>query len=647
MFAISYSTVYKRNINLQFPTLGNRGLTALGSPGKSLEETSMPTKYRRGLLLLALGLTGLIVQSIYAQDDPAIERMRKDITFLASDECEGRGVGTLGLDLAAQYIAVQFSRAGLKPGGVNGTYFQPFPFATNAQLDGESTLVLSGKGEKERALKQGVDFQVLGTSAPGKLTAPIVFVGYGATARGISYDDYAGMDVKGKIVIALRRLPRWTDKEKPFDGVNKDELASLDVKLYRAQASKAAAIILVNDASEAKDELMPFAAMAKGITTTSIPFVQMKRGVLDDLLQSSIGKSLADVEKEIDKDLKPQSTVLGSWKLSMDVKVKRQETIVKNVIGYLDGSGPLADETIVVGAHYDHLGYGGPGSLAPKEKGKIHHGADDNGSGTTSVIELARRFGAMKDRQGRRMVFMTFSAEERGLIGSRHYCRVEPLFPLKNTAAMFNLDMVGRLKDPPENGKSKLLVLGTDSGKGFPELLNKLNPGFDLVKDGSVFGASDHFSFYQQKIPVLFFWTGTHPDYHRPTDTSDKINVAGMKRIADFSEKIIDHLRTDPKRPEYVQATTPFKGGGNFPKMGILPDYMFGGKGVLVEGVSPGGPAEQGGMKKGDVIIEIAGKAVPNVNGYMAVLQTQKSGVAVEVKVLRDSKEMQLKVTPK
>jgi hypothetical protein len=373
----------------------------------------------------------------------------------------------------------------------------------------------------------------------------------------------------------------------------------------------------------------------------------MKRTVLNRILQESTGKSLQDFEKAIDADLKPHTSLLKNVQITLDVKVKRQETIVKNVIGVLEGSGPLANETIVIGAHYDHLGYGGPGSLAPKEKGKIHHGADDNGSGTTSVIELARRFGAMKERQGRRMVFMTFTAEERGLIGSRHYCQ-DPLFPLKDTAAMFNLDMVGRLKDPPKDGKSKLLVLGTASSKGFEDLVMKLNPGFDIVKDGSVFGASDHFSFYQKNIPVLFFWTGTHPDYHRPTDTSDKINVPGMKRIVDFSERVINELRTDPKRPEFTPIKSTFTGGGpKGPRMGILPDYEFGGKGVRIDGVSAGGPAAEAGMKQGDIIIEIGGAAIPNVDGYMKALQSQKAGVTIQVKVLRDSKEVQLKVTPK
>ena len=311
---------------------------------------------------------------------PSAARTRKDITFLASDDCEGRGVGTLGLDLAAQYIAVQFAHAGLKPGGVNGTYFQPFPFATTAKLDGTSELRINGKGNV-RDLKQGDDFQVLGSSGPAApFTAPVVFVGYGVTARGIPYDDYAGVDVKGKIVIALRRVPRWNNKEKPFDGANKDALAAPDAKQYRAQAAKAAAIILVNDATEAKDDLIPFATLSKNISTISIPFVQMKREVLDDLLKTSTGKSLAETEKAIDADLKPQSVELKQ-SITLNVKIKRQETMVKNVIGYLEGSGPLANETIVVGAHYDHLGYGGFGSLAGKAA---------NGKSITAPMTMAR-----------------------------------------------------------------------------------------------------------------------------------------------------------------------------------------------------------------------------------------------------------------
>jgi hypothetical protein len=598
-------------------------------------------------ILLAGGVPAQEQKDPKEQKDPIVERMRKDITFLASDECEGRGVGTKGLDKAADFIADEFTRAGLKPAGIKGSWFQPFPFATNAELDGDSTMVLSGPKGQSITLKQGTDFQVLGLSGPGKVKAPLVFVGYGATARGINYDDYANMDVAGKAVVALRRLPRWKNERQPFDGSNKDELASLENKQTTALANKAGALILVNDASELpKDELVSFKAMAKGISTVSIPFVQIKRSVLQDVLNKIDKQGLEDIEKAIDADLKPHSRVLQGWTVDLDVKIKRKEVMVKNVIGVLEGEGPLAQETVVVGAHYDHLGYGGRGSLAKDKKKDIHHGADDNASGTTTVIELARRFGAMKNRKGRRLVFMTFTAEESGLIGSRHYCRVAPLFPLEDTVAMFNLDMVGRLRDTPKGGK--LLVEGTDTAKEFDDLVAKLNPGFEVVKEKSVFGASDHYSFYTKKIPVIFFWTGNHSDYHRPSDTADKINVVGMKRIADYAERVIDNLRTEAKRPEYV--AVPLRSGGgasNFPKLGIMPDYTFGGKGVLVEGIIQGGAAEKAGLKKGDVIIEIGRQPVPNVDGYMAALRKQRSGTEIDIKVLRDGKELQLTATPK
>ena len=616
----------------------------------------MPTTFRRALLFtFALCLTGSLAGWVLAQDDAIEARMRKDITFLASDECEGRGVGTKGLELAAEYIAKQFKDAGLKPGGVDGTYFQPFPFSGSAELDGTSTLVLHGpKGEKIK-LKQGPDFRVIGFSAAGKLTAPLVFAGYGVKARTIDYDDYKGIDVEGKVVVTLRKLPRWNSKDFKFDGANKDELSALEYKQLTGHANKAAAVILVNDETEMpNDRLLPFATAAKSNTTISIPYVQLKRSAIEDILRSTTGMGLAETEKAIGGDLKPRSAPLTGWTVELDVKINRQKVVVKNILGVVEGKGPLANETIVIGAHYDHVGYGEFGSLGgPDKQGDIHHGADDNGSGTTSIIELARRFGAMKDREGRRLVFMTFTAEERGLIGSRFYTTT-PLFPLKDTVAMVNLDMVGRVKETKDGSPAKLLVLGTESSKDFDALVNKHNPGFNLVKDtnpAAWFG-SDHYSFYQQKIPVIFFWTGDHPDYHRPTDTADKINVAGMKKVADLTERVVASLAADEKRPDYLPVKSTFKmggpnRGGDAPKLGIRPDYNFPGKGVLVEDVPDGGPAQLAGLKAGDIIIELAGKATPNVTAYMALMRQQKANVAIEIKLIRDKKEMSLKVTPK
>jgi hypothetical protein len=604
----------------------------------------------RGAIALTL-VAWTTLSLLHGQDANPIEaRMRKDITYLASDECEGRGVGTKGLDLAADYIAKQFAASGLKPGGVDGGWFQPFPFVTSSELDGASALTLKGPNGQTIELKQGTDYQLFGLSGGGKVSAPLVFVGYGATAPSINYDDYKGIDVAGKVVVLIRRAPRWNSKEMPFDGKRKDEHAALENKLGLAEANKAAAVLLVNDGTEvdAGDPLSKFETTAKAPSNSSVPFVHLKRAVLDDILRSSTGASLVDTEKAIDRDLKSKSAELKGWSITLDAKVKRKADMVKNVIGVLEGSGPLANETIVIGAHYDHLGYGGRGSRDPKNKA-IHHGADDNGSGTTAVLELSRRFGAMKGREGRRLVFMTFTAEEMGLIGSRFYTKRQPLFAIKDTAAMVNLDMVGRLRPDPTTKKEKVLVEGSGTAKTFDALLDKYNPGFQLSKKPGGNGPSDHDSFYNVKVPVIFLWTGLHEEYHKPTDTSDKINVDGMRRITDYAEKIIAELATDKDRPVYVEVAgsfTPGGGGPKGPRLGIAPDYEEDKKGVVVGSVSKDGPAEKGGIQKGDLIVEIAGKAVTNINTYMAIMGQQKSGQPLEIGVLRDGKKLQLKVVP-
>jgi Zn-dependent M28 family amino/carboxypeptidase len=374
-------------------------------------------------------------------------------------------------------------------------------------------------------------------------------------------------------------------------------------------------------------------------------------------------KSVADIETLIDKDLTPRSFEIKGWKADAEVAVNRDEYKVKNVVGVLDGAGPLADETIVLGAHYDHVGFGNYGSLGGAAgRGKIHFGADDNASGTTGLIELARRYGAMKDRQGRRMVFIAFSAEELGLYGSVHYCKA-PLYPLEKTAAMINMDMIGRSKPVPADWlgvfkQDRLVVYGTGTGDGFNELVDKANAKveFKLSRLASGTGPSDHDSFYRKKVPVLFLYTGTHGEYHRPTDVPEKINVPAMKKVADFVQVLADDLTTREARPKYQET----KGGWTDPTdpravptrpkgptLGIRPgNYEAEDGGLLVDGVTPGGPAEKGGIKDGDVIVEIGGKPVKNIGGYMSAMSAQKAGTPTEVVVMRKGQKVTLKVTP-
>jgi hypothetical protein len=587
-----------------------------------------------------------------ADNEASEARLRRDITFLASDECEGRGPGTKGIDKAADYIANEFKKAGLKPGGPRGSYFQPFTIsAGKSVLKDKGKLVLRGPLGQQIELTPGKDFTITGASGSGSLTAPLVFAGHGATAPRIGYDDYKGVDVAGKVVVLLRRVPRYDNAQVPFDGQAKDNHAALVTKFANAESRRAAAVLLVNDSSEipAKgDELLSFDAPQLRGTSFSIPVLHVRRSVLDPVLLSSLGSGLRELEQDLSRDLQPRSAPLKGWSARVEAPVERPTIPVKNVIGVLEGSGPLANETVVIGAHYDHLGYGaGFGSLAPaQDRGtKIHHGADDNGSGTTSVMELARRFAAMKDRKGRRLVFMTFSGEERGLLGSRYYCNQQPLFPLKDTVAMVNLDMVGRLPDET----SKLLVEGIGTAKGFDKLVTDLGEKhkFQLVKKQGGLGPSDHDSFCRKDIPVLFLWTGLHKDYHRPSDTSDKINVSGMRRIAGMAEDIIARLAAEADRPQFVKVSTPTTGPvrGKGPRLGIQPNYEDDKEGLLIDGVAAGGPAEKAGLKAGDRIIEIAGRAVRNIQTYTAVMAAQQPGRTIEVGILRGGKKLTLKVT--
>jgi Zn-dependent M28 family amino/carboxypeptidase len=307
---------------------------------------------------------------------------------------------------------------------------------------------------------------------------------------------------------------------------------------------------------------------------------------------------------------------------------------------------------VVVGAHYDHLGYGGRSSLAPdKNKKQIHYGADDNASGTAALIELARAFGQQPKREGRRLVFMAFSAEEMGLLGSRHYCEKQPIFPLDSTVAMVNLDMVGRMAPDGKSKKGVLTIQGVGTAKNFKELVDGISKetDFHVVKKEGGIGPSDHASFYRKNIPVLFFFTGTHKDYHRPSDTAEKINYGDMVAITALAERITQTLATDRKRPEYVKVAGGDESPGivpGMPKLGIMPNYASDAKGVLVGGVKEGGPAEKGGLKAGDQIVEIAGKQVTGIENYMVIMGQQRAGQPLEIRVLREGKELKLRVTP-
>ncbi len=481
----------------------------------------------------------------------------------------------------------------------------------------------------------------MGLGGRGADKAPAVFAGYGITSDKAKYDDYAGLDAAHKIVILLRGAPSSSDKDNARELMNG---ASFARKIATAEKHHAAAVLIVNDADtvRAGDDLLDFNYTAFGRSAGKIPVCHLQRAVLEMMLPGGTD-TLTAIEKDIQRDLKPQSRDLPGWTVGVDVRMHRGMMDVKNVVGVLEGAGPLANETVIVGAHYDHLGYGVGGSLAGLKKMAIHHGADDNASGTTTMMELARRFAAMPKREGRRLVFMAFSGEELGLYGSAHYCK-HPLYPLKDTASMYNLDMVGRLRLDKATGKPKLLSEGSGTAKPFLELLNQLAQKYDfkMVNKASGLGPSDHMSFCLKNVPVLFVWTDYHDDYHRPSDTSDKINVAGMRRIADLSQDAITAL-TNMDKPAFIKVKTA-SATANGPRLGIRPGDG-GGKGVLIDETVEDEPAAKAGLKKDDLIVALAGKPVKSLPDLLAILKNQKGGETVEVGMLRNARPMTVKVT--
>jgi S1-C subfamily serine protease len=633
----------------------------------------------------------LVLTAVRADDAAEAQaRLLKDLTYLTSDECEGRGVGTKGIDLAADHIAREFAKAGLKPGGDRGTYFQNFQVSAAARVERTPTLVLTGPLGQTITLEADHNFTIQRPSGSGKADAPIVFAGYGLSSAKVGYDDYAGLDVAGKVVVVLRRSPRLGNSyADPFGATDRTvdafELRD-DAKALNAEAHKAAAVLLVNASDVLATDGRPaggrggrggfggFGAPGNGDTLTpspragnrgggdtitprvsgaevaGIPVVQVKRALVDDMLRAA-GEELTEVEKDIDATLKPHSRALTGWTCHIEAAVKQTRVPVKNVIGVLEGSGPHKDETVVIGAHYDHVGYGNGvggfgggstfggigafGSPVVRDAAKmVHHGADDNASGTVSVIELARRFAAHPERRGRRLVFIAFTAEESGLIGSQYYAR-HPVFPLEKTVAMTNFDMIGRLQD------DRLEVTGVGTAKGLEALIDRLaaKHKFKLTKVQTGFGPSDHQSFTLHGVPALEFFTGFHEQYHMPSDRVETINVPGLARVVDLVTDVVTEFGTREQRLEYVKVTTPYPRTTALwsltSSFGVVPHATDHKGGILVDLVFDNTPAARAGLKKGDRIVAVGGQAAGDLQTYLRAVRTLPVGEKVEVFAVR------------
>jgi hypothetical protein len=581
------------------------------------------------------------------------------VSFLAADAREGRAPGTKGIEDAALYIADTFRQLGLKPPpGANG-YFQKFNLTGRPRLGEPLELFVATPDETLRA-EPKTEFSPLAIGSAGTAEKlPIVFAGYGITAKDsaakLDYDDYAGVDVHDKAVLIIRREPQQDRDDSPFAGKKTSDYATFRHKATNAFQHGAAVVLLVNDlAGLGKDQDNVLSLVAGGPEAiTKLPFTMLSRAFADRVLAAAGEPSLAELEAQIDSDLKPRSRPLKGVSLSAKLTIERPAVETKNVIGVIEGVGPQAEQTVIVGGHYDHLGRGGlmSGSLAFLSS-DIHNGADDNASGTSMMMELARRLAARRDPLPRRVAFMAFSGEERGLLGSQHYVD-HPLYPLSQTVMMVNFDMVGRL-----NGKNELTMIGTGTSPGIDALVDALGKtsGFTIKKVNGLadgFGGSDHQSFYAKNIPVLFAFTGMHSDYHRPSDDSDRINYAGMARIADYLELILLDIVRRPDRPAFARLAPPSRNNrqaqsasaGMGVTLGVMPDYSDEAKdGMKLSGVRDGGPAAKAGLKGGDSIIRIGGKPIGTIYDYMESLKVYKPGDKLEVVVRRDGKEVKLQV---
>ncbi len=565
-------------------------------------------------------------------------RYLEDVKYLASPELKGRGTGAEGLEKAADFLAKRFKEAGLQPLG--RSYFQRFPVTTNAKLGSGNRFEVIENGRK-KTLQFGRDFQPFNFSSSGKFSGRLVFAGYGITAPEYGYDDYAGVDVRGKVVIVLRYEPQEANENSVFAGRLYTDHAQSWSKAVNAKRKGAAGVILVNNRRGYRD-LDKF-GRAAGPADAGIPFIQVKREIVEGWI-SAAGKNLAELEAEIDNDLKPRTFALpDSLEVSAVTDLKREVKTVRNVWGYLPGE---TDEYVIVGAHYDHVGLGEQYSMAPSAVGTVHPGADDNASGTAGVIELARWF-ASQPKLKRGILFVAFAGEELGLLGSRYYVDHPPL-PLEKAVAMINLDMIGRLRD------SKVYIGGARTGTTFQALLEeefaKHNLKMDLSGEVEV-GSSDHASFTSKQVPVLFFFSGLHADYHRPSDTWDKIAAPEAAELLRVVAGVTKALAEGEQRPQFVKVEVPHAGAvagggsGYGPWFGSVPDFGETPQGVRFADVTPGSPAAQAGLRGGDILVEFDGAPVQNLHDFTYALRAKKPGDEVTVKVLRGTETVTAKVT--
>jgi aminopeptidase YwaD len=702
---------------------------------------------RTSALLLSLALLApvALAQSDAKPSVPDVERLRAHVTLLASDKLEGRRTGTPGAQEAARYVAREFMRLGLAPGGNTPTddlsersYLQEFPYVAGVELGKGNALTATRRvTDPSQGAPLAIDFRVgedwmpLGFSSNSRVEGAVVFVGYGITAADQNHDDYKGADVRDKIAVAFAGTP---DGDNPHGRFTR--AGELRFKAAAARAAGARALVVVAAEEKFSDDKLSRLRYDNAGGDAGLHVAAVSRQAAAKVLGLVSPSSLDDFEKKLRERLSTpaggpalvahgaEGPRLQGVELKLTTDVVRKNAPAANVVGVLEGSDPkLKSEFIVVGAHYDHLGTGGEGSGSLGREGEIHHGADDNASGTAGLLELARLFSRERATTRRTLVFVAFGGEEEGLVGSSHYVQ-NPARPLEQTVAMLNMDMIGRLRERVLN------VGGVGTAGEWRKIVEEANRGYDVKLDSSVtgdaaptvpapggdvkaetkkgeaqetggdgksgekgqaekkekvwpepgapipisvvgangraaviatpaeifalrlnedgYGPSDHSAFYARRVPVLFFFTGSHEDYHKPSDTADRINYEGEARVLQFVREVVYQLQASDRRPTYAVAKSEAsaRSTGFKVSLGTVPSYGDSSDGLKLDAVREGSPAAAAGLKAGDKIVKLAGRDVRNVYDYTQALSEMKAGQEYDVEVLRDGQRLSMKVTP-
>ncbi len=556
--------------------------------------------------------------------------------------------GSPGAQATAKWLADYFRKLGLK--SFRDDYALPFEFNAGERVLAEKTRFEIKAGPQTLPQKLDQDFRPLAFSENGEASGEVVFAGYGLVAPGeggAGYDSYAGLDVKDKIVLLLRYVPESVDQARR---AQLNRYASLRYKTMLARERGAKGVLVVTGPNSPNaGEVLPLTN--DGTNAGSAIIAASISGSAADKLLAPAGKSLGELQTALDTE-NPHTSggmALPNVTVQLACGIEHLKKTDNDVIAYLPPASGV-DEYVLIGAHYDHLGLGGTSSLQRAgEENKVHPGADDNASGVAWVMEvaaaIAQERAAHPEKMRRGVIFACWSGEEIGLIGSAAFCEQPPV-PLAKIVANVNGDMVGRLRD------NKLTLQGVGSSTAWKRLIEKANvaAGFNLVLQDDPYLPTDVTSFYTKNMPVLNFFTGAHEDYHRPTDTAEKLNYEGLERIARFTKQIVLDLARAPERPDYAKVERSTTGMGSRDSLraylGTIPDYTTDVKGVKLSGVRGGSPAEEAGLKGGDVIVEFAGQKIVNIYDYTYALDAVKIGQPVTIIVEREGQRMTLTATP-